>query len=320
VAFITEVTRGTTPATTAAGAMQVVPIIQGTRGSLNRNFEKSNVIRSDRQGGAQVGGTSFGQGQIVCPLAYWTKATHPYLAFIESLINAAFGAESGGDYSALAATTRKAFTIEFLYRDGATVISSDRFKGAEITDAQIEIPTSGAAQITFTFQAIEVATTTSVLATDPAGYTAVTAYTQMSGSQTGAALTLGDTGGGSQVAFTGVESQSYTITNNATMKFATGSALADHTSQGDFEVTGNLSVYKYANAIQTAYAADTHKSLVVTLASNAADKKIVLTMGDIVFTRCEKGESDSTVVEQCEVYAQYDGTITSKLKWEYIDV
>ena len=60
VSYVVESTRGTTPTINSGNKMINIPIIQGSRASLNKNFERSNVLRPDRQGGQQIGGTRFG--------------------------------------------------------------------------------------------------------------------------------------------------------------------------------------------------------------------------------------------------------------------
>jgi len=62
---VIEVTRGTTPANPPYA---ILPIRRGSSASVQKAFERSSLIRSDRQGGQQIGGTASNQARLSMPL------------------------------------------------------------------------------------------------------------------------------------------------------------------------------------------------------------------------------------------------------------
>jgi hypothetical protein len=103
IAIVPEVTRGTTPSNPA---FQVLPIIEGSLISLVRAFERSAIIRSNRMGGKQIGGTRHGEGTLIVPIANETNI----LTLLESLLNAAFSTVTLSAVSGTFAASGKTFT------------------------------------------------------------------------------------------------------------------------------------------------------------------------------------------------------------------
>src|SRR5262249_81983 len=62
---VAEVTRGTTPTNPP---YTILPIRRGSFGQVTKQFERSTLIRSDRQGGQQIGGVAGNDARISLPL------------------------------------------------------------------------------------------------------------------------------------------------------------------------------------------------------------------------------------------------------------
>src|SRR5262249_6151810 len=63
--IVAEVTRGTTPANPP---YTILPIRRGSFGQVTKQFERSTLIRSDRQGGQQIGGVAGNDARLSLPL------------------------------------------------------------------------------------------------------------------------------------------------------------------------------------------------------------------------------------------------------------
>lgn len=274
-------------------AFRTLPVIRGTQGSLQRQFERSSVLRSDRQGGTQIGGSRFGQGTIVVPVA-----NDPGVRMLmEGLLGGAFSSNT-----LKAGATLKKYQIEFRYRDGAGNYFHEKFEKCIITEATIEFPTGGGAQISFSFLANDVALDT--LDTSDATYSGPSIAIQHAGS-VDASDFLDDS-----TPIPGGESATIQITNNAAIKFAVGSGLADHVSIGDFDATADFSIYKRDATLLGHYINGTNRKLTFKTAQASETCSFILYSAKL--TQATKGESDATVIEQFSAFAEYSDTDGSK--------
>jgi hypothetical protein len=113
VAFVEEVTRGTTPTTPGYTRLR---IREGTTFEVNKEFAQSTEIRSDREPGARVGGVAGWQGTITSFLVRE--------AFLETLL----GSTLSGTF---ATVTHSAVSVAF--NSGAK--TATRSTGSWLTDA-----------------------------------------------------------------------------------------------------------------------------------------------------------------------------------------
>lgn len=81
-AIVAESTRGTTPTTPG---YTYLPIRRGSFGQVTKQFERSTLIRSDRQGGQQIGGVAGNDARLSLPLVRETG----FLTLMESALSSA---------------------------------------------------------------------------------------------------------------------------------------------------------------------------------------------------------------------------------------
>lgn len=110
---IIEVTRGTTPTTPA---YTILPIRQGSFMQVDKNFEQTTLIRSDREPGTRVGGVAGCSGNISMPLV----RENGFEQWLESALSGAF-----------AAVTRSSISVTF----AATGDTITRATGSWLTEA-----------------------------------------------------------------------------------------------------------------------------------------------------------------------------------------
>lgn len=135
VAQIVETNRGETP---DSGAYKIIPHLDNTALNQTQTFERSNLVKSNRQGGVQVGGTVQSGGTLGVPMMY----DPAILELIESAISAAF-ATSGFTHTGTAATASFSITGGASSKNAIT-----RATGSWITDgwkAGMQVVVTGAA-------------------------------------------------------------------------------------------------------------------------------------------------------------------------------
>lgn len=103
IAFIAEVTRGTTPTTPGYTYNR---IRQGSTFSVNKQFEQSTEIRSDREPGARIGGVSSWEGTINSFLVRETYLEQ----LLKGLLSSDYAAVSPGAITGDWAASGKTFT------------------------------------------------------------------------------------------------------------------------------------------------------------------------------------------------------------------
>lgn len=118
LSVVAETTRGTTP--TNPGYTRL-PIRRGSFGQVTKQFERSTLIRSDRQGGQQIGGVAGNDARISMPLVREAG----FLTLMESALS---GAAATVDEGSLTLTLAAAGdTIVRSSGSFATATLADRF-------------------------------------------------------------------------------------------------------------------------------------------------------------------------------------------------
>lgn len=101
--LIVETTRGTTP---ASPAYKVVPILPNSFLQANQTFERSGLVRADRQGGNQIGGTRNAGGTLRTPVLL----EDAFDLLLRSALSSNFASISGITITGTFAATGKTFT------------------------------------------------------------------------------------------------------------------------------------------------------------------------------------------------------------------
>lgn len=276
--------------------LAIVPILPGSTGQPIKNFQRSDIIRPDRQGGKQVGGTRSASGSLAVPVANELSI----YGILAAAMGGSFTNVPGGPFSFHAGPNVKTLHLQYRYTLGDGSFLYDEFLGVVINTARIDIPTEGGARITFDWLGI-----------DDSATPGLTAYTQpananpMAGSVAGTQITWGG------AALTGAETATITINNNAALKNALGQATADHIGYGDFDADAAFSVYLRANTLRADFDAEARKALAIKLVESGVPAHTVeFVLTNAVLTGIPKGTSGPTVTQQCTAFAEVDTSAT----------
>ena len=286
LAYISEVTYGTTPAS---------PVFKNQRfvsESMNANIENvvSNEIRADRNVTDLIQVGADGGGSVDFELSYGS-----FDDWLESLL---FGTWSTNVLKN--ANTQKSFTIEKTFEGGATD-QYHRFTGCIADSLKLAVQAKQVVTGSFDFVAKGSSAAQAIIAS--ATYTAANSNPVINAAANFASL-----------AMTGVTSPelmslNLTISNNLRRQAVVGSVDARGIGTGRFEVTGEAMLY-FTNA--TAYdlfLAGTATDLTFEL-GGASAKKYLFEMANIKFEKGEivAGGNDQDVMAKMSFRALYDGT------------
>lgn len=313
-------------ATTATDTVWGLPLMEGSISQPEKSFERSPVLRADRQGGSQIGGTSGASGTVVVPM----KEDVNVRELLANLFRGAWVTTTiEGDATGLRLTpgsTRKTFTLEMHYRyynSGGTAIDVyERCKNAEVSRCVVQIPTSGGPALT-----IDVLGTQYEIATAPVYGTNTgalrevdTATIPMASSITGAALKQADNNASTNPVDLGAESGQITIDNNMEIKYRVGSDQADHVAQGDFDVEAQMSLYYRGSTFAQQFTSETRKSYEFIFKASGDATRCRIRLGSGVITQAPKGTSGQTVNENVNIFAEYSSFTSGKASIEFYTV
>lgn len=209
------------------------------------------------------------------------------------------------DYFGAAGTQRKFFSHEVAYLDLSPVIF-EYYRGMEVNDANIEIPTSGEATVEFGMVGLDSDTTEVQHPLGTGAYNPVADVVPFAGSIEGAALIRDG------VTQNDVESMSISISNNREAKFAIGAETASHVEEGDWEAEIQASIYFTSRSMRQKYIAGTRFRLIVTLKDQKDGHIMVVEFPNVVITAAPKGTSGRSVVENVTFYAEEDPALGTK--------
>lgn len=216
---------------------------------------------------------------------------------------------ASGNLFGKAGVTRKFFSHEVAYLDLDPVVY-EYFRGMEVNDLSIEVPTSGEVTAEFDMIGVDSESTTTQFTLGTGSYASVADVVPFAGSIDGAALERDGTTNRD------VESMSISISNNREAKFAIGDETASHIDQGDWDAEIQAQIYFTSLDLRQKYLAGTRFSLVVTLIDQKDGHKMVIEFPNVVITASPKGTSGQSVTEQVTFFAEEDATHGSKaLVW-----
>ena len=286
LAYITEVTYGTTPAT---------PVFKNQRfvsESLNANIENetSNEIRADRnvtdliQVGANAGGS------VDFELSYGS-----FDDWLESLM---FGTWSTNILKN--GNTQKSFTIEKTFEAGATD-QYHRFTGCVANSLKLAIQAKKVVTGSFDFVAKGATTAQAIIAS--ATYTAANSNPVINAAANFASFSM--TG----VTSPELMSLNLNVTNNLRRQSVVGSIDARGVGTGRFEVSGEATLYFTNASLYDLFLAGTASNLTFVI-GGASTKKYQFDIANLKFEKVEivAGGNDQDVMAKVSFRGLYDNT------------
>lgn len=298
MAYIAEVTRGTTPATPAFANIRHV----GTSLGLSKTTIESGEIRDDRQIAFMRHGNKSVAGDISVEMSYST-----FDDLIEAVMCGtwATGVPSAGIDQLKVGTSRRYFTFERKFANLA-VPEWHRYTGAEINTFSVSIAPD--AVVTGTFGVIAKDTSIGTAIIVGATYGAATTtqpFTSFEGTITE---------GGSAIAI--VTSLEMTLENGLNPLFVVGDATSDVPSIGRSRVSGTMSVYFQSKTLLEKFINETASALIFTLVDPAGNQ-YEFTLPNIKYTGGQPDVSgDGEVTLSMPFMALYDATEGSNLTIE----
>lgn len=292
LAYVTEVTEGTTPATPA------FTIARYTSESLKPNIQhvSSNEIRADGNVSDlnQVGSTAA--GNVEFELSYGS-----FDDWLESLLRSTWSTNVLKN-----GVTPKAFTLEKLFEAGATD-QYHRFTGARANTMSLAIRANEIVKGSFGFMARTMTSAQAAIASST--YTPANTNPIINAASNFASLTM--TG----VTSPEITSLNLSINSNTRHQPVVGSLGAKGIGQGRFEVTGDLEAYFSTNDMYDLFMAGTATNLSFRL-GGASTKKYDFSMGNVKFTDGEvlAGGNDQDVMARMQFQAIYYGSDAASLK------
>jgi hypothetical protein len=300
--------------------------MEGTLGSPTKNFERSPVLRADRQGGAQIGGTTAAEATVVVPMCEETSVKYLLAALLRntwSVPGVLPATKPSGRLTP--GTLRKPMQLELVYttydNSGAPIKLYETFTNCEPNRATITVPTSGAASISFDMLATGGIVDTTPLSAVAGDFYALEGAVPMASSITGAKFgyqAITGTAAG-DIALLGAESLTITLDNNGEIKYRIGSATADHIAQGDFDATFAAQIY-YRNADLLGYfIAESRKWYEIACIAGGDATTCTMHLPQGVITEYSHGTSGPTVTESISIFGEYssDADALSKFFIEF---
>lgn len=220
VAYITEVTWGTTPGTPQ---LTLVPTISSGF-NLVRDTYTDNSRLPDRQTRALTVGNTHVEGQIECAFS----ATN-YNVFLESVMNSTWSTNV-----LKVGNTRKSFTIEEGFAD---IAQYQPHLGCFVDKMTVKVPVDGLVTATFDFIGKSQSVFAGTSIDSSAGYTAAAAETPFY--HTAASGHIKE--GGSAIAY--LTSIELSINNNSKKNWALGSNTMRDTTLGTIAIEGTATAY-----------------------------------------------------------------------------
>lgn len=286
LAYITEVTYGTTPATPTFLNQRFVSE------SLNANIENivSNEIRADRNVTDLIQVGADGGGTVDFELSYGSFDT-----WLESLM---YGAWSSNILKN--GVTQKSFTIEKTFEAGATD-QYHRFTGCIANTLKLAIQAKRV--VTGSFDFIAKGATTAQAIISGATYTAANSNPVINAAANFASFSM--TG----VTSPELMSLNLNITNNLRRQAVVGSLDARGIGTGRFEVTGEAVLYFTNASLYDLFLAGTASALSFVI-GGASSKKYQFDIANLKFEKAEiiAGGNDQDVMAKVSFRGLYDNT------------
>jgi hypothetical protein len=310
-----------------AGSILVLPLMEGTSGSPTKNFERSPVLRADRQGGSQIGGTGAAEATIVVPVCEESA----FKLLLSSLLRNNWSTPEALPTTKPAGrltpgTGRRPFTLELVYTTydnaGLPIKIYEKFLNCEPNRATITVPTSGAASASFEILGTAATVTNTPLSATAADFYLLEGAVPMASSLTGAKFGYQDTLGSATTDKTlvGAETVTITLDNNGEIKYRIGSATADHVAQGDFDAQFQSSIYYRNFNLLGFFMAETRKWFQVACIAGGDVTTCNFHLPQGVINEYTHATSGPTVTESITIFGEYsnDADALSKFFVEYV--
>lgn len=298
MAYIEEVTRGTTPATPAFSNIRHV----GTTLGLSKTTIESGEIRDDRQIAFLRHGNKSVAGDISVEMSYGT-----FDDFLEAALCGTWVTDtpSVGIDQLQVGTTRRYFTVERKFSNLA-VPEWHRYTGAEVNMLSLSIAPDAIVTGTFGFIAKDTSIGTAIIAGATYGAATTTEpFTSFEGSITEGGSPLGI-----------VTSLEMSLENGLNPLFVVGDSTSDDPSIGRSRVTGTVGVYFQSKTLLEKFINETASALIFTLVDPAGNQ-YEFTLPNIKYTGGQpdvSGEGEVTI--SLPFTALYDSTEGSNLTIE----
>lgn len=286
LAYITEVTYGTTPAS---------PVFKNQRftsESLNANIENrvSNEIRADRNVTDLIQVGSEAGGSVDFELSYGS-----FEDWLESLMYGTWASNilKNGN-------TQKSFTIEKTFEGGATD-QYHRFTGCIANSLSLDIQAKQIVTGSFEFLAKGATTAQAIIAS--ATYTAANSNPVINAATNFASFSM------SGVTSPEITSLKLKVTNNLRRQPIVGSIDARGIGTGRFEVTGEAMLYFTNQTLYDLFLAGTASNLSFVI-GGASTKKYQFDIANLKFEKVEivAGGNDQDVMAKVSFRGLYDNT------------
>lgn len=304
ISYITEVTRGTTPANPAWN------LLPDNRTTLNLAKE---TLATDRLSGNRFPskprtGAEQVNGDIPADLSFGT-----YDAFIESALLGAFVPDGGGLFSiAKAGTTRKSFSFLREFSDMTVGEKFLTYKGCEVASWNLSAAANGIAKSTFTFWGREMGDPS---ATAPAGSTYVDAidnepFDTFNGEMKidGAATCI-------------VTDYNFTINNGHAPQFSVGCATSRDARVGQSVIEGSITVYFDNMTLYKKFLDEDSLALELTLEDSLGNQMVINLPNLKILTGTQPDVSgDESITLPISFSAHYDDALESHISVKVIPI
>jgi len=288
--------------------------LRNTNSSLQFTAEsvQSQEIRADRNVSDRIRTQSSTSGDVGFELSYET-----YDDFIEGAMSSAFtGAGTSGDpYTMVNGQTKKYFTMERKFETGATD-AYEQFNDIEVDTLSLNMAASEI--VTGSMGLMGINSTQSAASTDNDGYTAANtnrvynAVNMITSVQEGGAEYKSN-----------IQSLTMEIANNKRESRAIGSEAPSCVGDGQFVVTGQVTVYFQDNTVYDKFLNQTLTSIQVTLEDDAGSTGniIDITMPSVLYTNVarEIPGNNQDVLVVLDYQAIYNAGIGGTIQWDQID-
>ena len=292
----------------------VLTDLRNTNSSLQFTAEsvQSNEIRADRNVSDIIRTQSSTAGDVGFELSYAT-----YDDFIEGALSSAFtGTGTTVDpYVAVNSTTKKHFTFERKFETGATD-AYEQFMACEVDTLSLNMAASEIVTGSLSFMGIN--STQSTTSVDGDGYTAANTNRVYNAVNMVTSVLEGGVEYKSNI-----QSLTIDIANNKRESRAIGSEAPSCIGDGQFVVTGQMTVYFKDNTVYDKFLNQTLTSVKLSLQDDAGTvgNQIIIDMPSVLYTNVAReipGNNEDVLVV-LDYQAIYNAGIGGTMQWTQID-
>lgn len=301
IAYITEVTAGTTPATPA---FNIIPF-QDFSLSLSKDTFSDSTIQSDRQNHYFKHGNKKVGGDISVTLL-GVGASPAGNVLFDTLLESALGGAWTANVLKIG-NTPKSMTFEKTITDSAGTSNYFRYKGCQVTGFSFDVALNAPVKAKFTVAGLDADALATTIITG-ATYVAVPSAPQPMVHIN--ASNLFKEGGSATTLMTAF---SLNLTDAADTNYALGSAVAQSITKSKATVTGSATFYFSDSTLYNKFVNETASSLEVKLSDGT--RSLTFLLPNVVYSAATQViNNDNTVIVTMPFTAIYDGTEATTLK------